>query len=68
MLCHYYYSLAFVMLWMYKASVATKNMQGSRTAAIIECAKMKQLKQKQMGAIDSFLSGKTHLHVSANRL
>ena len=44
-----------------KACVATKNMQARRTAAIIESAKIlgiKQFKQKQVEAIESFLSGK----------
>ena len=39
----------------------TLNMQGRRTAAIIESAKIlgiKQFKQKQVEAIETFLSGK----------
>ena len=43
------------------ACVATKNMQARRTATIIESAKIlgiKQFKQKQVEAIESFLSGK----------
>ena len=47
-----------------KAQLYTKNMQARRTAATIKSAKnfgIKQLRQKQVEAVEAFLSGNEYL-------